>query len=185
MSMKNYVILLAGGVGKRMQTDIPKQFIVVEGRPILVHTAERFQCNPQIESIVIVCVAEWIDNLRSLVEKYSLTKVRWIIEGGSTGHDSIRNGVFFLKDKIDSDDYIVVHDAVRDVYKRQDLIQTAGGHNQAGSRISGGRPAGDALLNKGTVSASGIKYVSEQLAEDVYKRQICGKQIKPRRRNNN
>lgn len=115
MSMKNYVILLAGGVGKRMQTDIPKQFIVVEGRPILVHTAERFQCNPQIESIVIVCVAEWIDNLRSLVEKYSLTKVRWIIEGGSTGHDSIRNGVFFLKDKIDSDDYIVVHDAVRPI----------------------------------------------------------------------
>ena len=115
MSMKNYVILLAGGVGKRMQTDIPKQFIVVEGRPIIVHTAERFQCNPQIESIVIVCVPEWIDNLRSLVEKYSLTKVRWIIEGGSTGHDSIRNGVFFLKDKIDSDDYIIVHDAVRPI----------------------------------------------------------------------
>ena len=58
----------------------------------------------------------WIDNLRSLVEKYSLTKVRWIIEGGSTGHDSIRNGVFlFLKDKIDSDDYIIVHDAVRPI----------------------------------------------------------------------
>ena len=79
MSMKNYVILLAGGVGKRMQTDVPKQFIVVEGKPIIVHTAERFQRNPQIESIVVVCVSEWIDHLHLLTEKYSMTKVKWII----------------------------------------------------------------------------------------------------------
>lgn len=136
MSMKNYVILLAGGIGKRMQTDIPKQFIVVEGRPIIVHTAERFQCNPQIESIVIVCVPEWIDNLRSLVEKYSLTKVRWIIEGGSTGHDSIRNGVFFLKDKIDSDDYIVVHDAVRPILPQKAIDEVIRVSHEKGNASS-------------------------------------------------
>ena len=89
--MKNYVILLAGGVGKRMQSDIPKQFIEVEGKPIIVYSLENFQRNDQIEKIVVVCVKEWIDHLKDLITKYSLTKVQWIIEGGSTGHDSIKN----------------------------------------------------------------------------------------------
>ena len=97
--MKNYVILLAGGVGKRMQSEIPKQFLEVEGKPIIVYTIENFQRNDQIEKIVVVCVKDWIERLRNLIQKYSLTKVKWITEGGDTGHDSIRNGVFFLKDK--------------------------------------------------------------------------------------
>ena len=90
--MKNYVILLAGGVGKRMGTDIPKQFLEVDGKPIIVYSIENFQKNPQIEKIVVVCVKDWIDKTWELVKKYSLSKVEWIIEGGSTGHDSIRNG---------------------------------------------------------------------------------------------
>ena len=98
--MKNYVILLAGGVGKRMQADVPKQFIEVEDKPIVAYTIENFQKNRQIEKIVVVCVRDWVDELKQIVEKYNFTKVQWIIEGGSTGHDSIRNGVFFLKDKI-------------------------------------------------------------------------------------
>ena len=113
--INNYVILLAGGVGKRMQSEIPKQFLEVDGKPIIVYSIENFQRNPQIEKIVVVCVKEWINHLRDLIEQYSLTKVEWIIEGGATGHDSIRNGVFFLRDKIEPDDYIVVHDAVRPI----------------------------------------------------------------------
>ncbi len=113
--IKNYVILLAGGIGKRMQSEIPKQFLEVDGKPIIVYSIENFQRNPQIEKIVIVCIRDWISHLQNLVEQYSLTKVEWIIEGGATSHDSIRNGVFFLKDKISPNDYIVVHDAVRPV----------------------------------------------------------------------
>ncbi|SCY46621.1 2-C-methyl-D-erythritol 4-phosphate cytidylyltransferase [Lachnospiraceae bacterium XPB1003] len=113
--MKNYVILLAGGVGRRMGSDLPKQFIEVEGKPIIVHTAERFQYNSQIEAILVVCIPEWIGHLKKLIEEYKLTKVKWITEGGDTGHDSIRNGVFFLRDMIEDDDYIIVHDAVRPV----------------------------------------------------------------------
>lgn len=111
----NYVILLAGGVGKRMGADIPKQFIKVKGKPIIVYSIENFQRNEQIEKIVVVCVKDWIDYVKELVKEYDLTKVGWIIEGGSTGHDSIRNGVFFLKDKVNPDDYIIVHDAVRPI----------------------------------------------------------------------
>ncbi|MBQ7274500.1 MAG: 2-C-methyl-D-erythritol 4-phosphate cytidylyltransferase [Clostridiales bacterium] len=113
--MKNYVIILAGGVGKRMQAEMPKQFIEVEGKPIIVYTIERFQNNPNIEKIVVVCIKDWIDYLKELVEKYSLTKVQWITEGGETSHDSIRNGVFFLRDKVEPEDFVVIHDAVRPI----------------------------------------------------------------------
>lgn len=137
--MKNYVILLAGGVGKRMGYNLPKQFIKVDEKPIFVHTAERFQKNPQIEKIVVVCVSEWLDYLRSLVVQYDLTKIQWIIEGGSTGHDSIRNGVFFLKDKINPDDYIIVHDAVRPVLPQKaidEVIRVAHEKGNASSSIA-------------------------------------------------
>ena len=137
--MKNYVILLAGGVGKRMGSDIPKQFIEVEGKPIIVYSIENFQRSPQIEKIVVVCVKEWIEHLKELVDRYALSKVAWIIEGGSTGHDSIRNGVFFLKDKIDGDDYIIVHDAVRPVLPQKaidEVIRVAHEKGNASSSIA-------------------------------------------------
>ena len=119
--MKNYVILLAGGVGKRMGIDTPKQFIEVDGKPIIVYSIENFQHNKQINKIVVVCLKEWINYLRELIIKYSLTKVEWIIEGGATGHDSIRNGVFFLRDKVANDDFVIIHDAVRPILPQKAL----------------------------------------------------------------
>jgi 2-C-methyl-D-erythritol 4-phosphate cytidylyltransferase len=136
--VRNYVILLAGGVGKRMGGDIPKQFMEVEGKPIIVHTIERFQRNSQIEKIVVVCVKDWIEHLRELIDKYSLTKVEWIVEGGNTGHDSIRNGVFFLKDKIEPGDFVVVHDAVRPILPQKaidEVLRVAHENGNASSSI--------------------------------------------------
>lgn len=135
---KNYVIILAGGVGKRMGADIPKQFMEVNGKPIIAYTIERFQKNEQIEKIEVVCIREWIDHLHAILKKYNLSKVDWIVEGGSTGHDSIRNGVFFLKDKIDSDDFIIVHDAVRPVLPQKainEVIRVAHEKGNASSSI--------------------------------------------------
>ena len=137
--MKNYVILLAGGVGKRMQSEVPKQFLEVEGKPIIVYSIENFQRNEKVEKIVVVCVKDWICYLYDLVQKYSLTKVVWIIEGGKTGHDSIRNGVFFLKDKIRFDDYIIVHDAVRPILPQKainEVIRVAHENGNASSSIA-------------------------------------------------
>lgn len=137
--MKNYVILLAGGVGKRMGADIPKQFMNVKDKPIIVYTIENFQRNEQIESIVVVCVKEWQDHVRNLVKDYNLTKVKWITEGGNTGHDSIRNGVFFLKDKIKQDDFIIVHDAVRPILPQasiDEVIRVAHENGNASSSIA-------------------------------------------------
>lgn len=136
---KNFVILLAGGVGKRMGADIPKQFMEVNEKPIIAYTLERFQDNNQIEKIVVVCIKDWIDHLKEIIHKYNLSKVKWIIEGGKTGHDSIRNGVFFLKDKIDPDDYIIVHDAVRPILPQKainEVIKVAHDKGNASSSIA-------------------------------------------------
>ena len=137
--MKNYVVLLAGGVGKRMGADIPKQFLEVEGKPIIVYSIENFQRNPQIEKIVVVCVRDWMERLKALVRQYALTKVEWIIEGGSTGHDSIRNGIFFLRDKAEPEDYVIVHDAVRPVLPQKaidEVIRVAHEKGNASSSIA-------------------------------------------------
>ena len=136
--MKNYVILLAGGVGKRMGSEIPKQFMEVDGKPIIVYTIEKFQKNPQIEKIVVVCINDWINHLKELIRKYNLSKVEWITEGGNTGHDSIRNGVFFLRDKIEADDFIIVHDAVRPVLPQRaidEVLRVAHENGNASSSI--------------------------------------------------
>lgn len=136
--MKNYVILLAGGVGSRMGSNIPKQFIEVNGKPIIVYTLQNFQRHPMIAKIVIVCIKDWIEHVKELVRRYGLTKVEWIIEGGATGHDSIRNGIFFLKDKISEEDFVVVHDAVRPILPQKaitNVISVAHENGNASSSV--------------------------------------------------
>ena len=137
--MDNYVVLLAGGVGTRMGTDIPKQFLEVDSKPIIIYSLENFQRNQQIKGIVIVCLKEWIPFLRELIKQYELTKVGWIIEGGETGHDSIRNGIFFLRDKIQPDDFVIIHDAVRPILPQKaidEVIRVAHEMGNASSSIA-------------------------------------------------
>lgn len=137
--MKNYVVLLAGGIGKRMGTAVPKQFLKVDGKPIIVHSIENFQRNRQIDKIIVVCLKEWMGRVKEMVRTYSLTKVEWFVEGGATSHDSIRNGVFFLRDKVDSTDFIIVHDAVRPVLPQKaidEVIRVAHEKGNASSSIA-------------------------------------------------
>ena len=91
----NIAIIIAGGVGSRMGHDIPKQFIKIYDKPVLVYTLEAFQEHPMIDAIEVVCIDGWHDDLREYIEKYKLTKVNWIVSGGASGQESIRNGVFY------------------------------------------------------------------------------------------
>ena len=136
--MNNYVSLLAGGIGSRVGANIPKQFLIVNDKPVIVHTIECFQKNKSINGIVVVCVKEWITFMRSVVDEYNLHKVKWIIEGGQTGHDSTRNGIFFLKDKIEKDDFIIIHDAARPILPQKaidDMLSIAHSYGNASLAI--------------------------------------------------
>lgn len=105
----NIPIILAGGVGSRVGADRPKQFIDIYGKPVLVYTIEAFQNHPEIDAIEVVCIKSHIDYLKELVEKYNLTKVKWICEGGKDFQHSVINGVNNLKGEISDDDIVLVH----------------------------------------------------------------------------
>lgn len=106
-------LIIAGGVGKRMGQEIPKQFISVDGKPIIIYTLESFEKHPQIDQILVVCKGGWEDTLRAYINEYGLKKVKWIIPGGTKGQESINNGVQFLKTVSQDDDIIVIHDGIR------------------------------------------------------------------------
>ena len=108
--MKNIAIILAGGIGSRMGGTMPKQFLSLNDKPVIVHTLENFQKNPHVNEIIVVCVKDWIMHLKEILDEYRISKVTDIIEGGETGHDSTRNGIFSLKDRLGEDDYIIIDD---------------------------------------------------------------------------
>lgn len=127
-SVKINVVILAGGTGSRMKTDLPKQFIKVDGVPVIVNTIRNFQNNNRIDSITVVCLKDWIVYLKELIEKYHLNKVVDIVKGGDTGHDSARNGVMSLSKIMEDDDIVVIHDAARPLISQiiiNDMLDTA------------------------------------------------------------
>lgn len=109
----NVAVVIAGGSGTRMGFDIPKQFINVYDKPVLIYTLESFQKHPEIDAIEVVCIDGWHDILRAYAKQYEITKLKWIISGGNTGQESIRNGVYFLEDKCSDDDIVIIHDGIR------------------------------------------------------------------------
>lgn len=112
--MANVALLIAGGVGTRMGQDIPKQFINVHDKPVIVYTMEAFQKHPDIDAIVVVCLEGWHDVLRAYAKQFGIEKLENIVCGGKNGQDSIRNGLYDIYERYDGDDDIVlIHDAIR------------------------------------------------------------------------
>ena len=112
----NYVVIFAGGVGSRMDSSIPKQFLKVAGKPIIIHVLEVFSTHPEIDGIVVVSKKEYIEECKEYINTFDISKVIDVIEGGFTGQESIRNGVIYINDRISnnsSEDVVLIHDGVR------------------------------------------------------------------------
>ena len=109
----NAAVIIAGGVGNRMGMDIPKQFINIGDKPVIIYTLEGFQRHPEIDQIGVVCLDGWHDTLRRYAGEYGIAKLKWIVSGGKTGQESIRNGVFRLESELRDDDIAVIHDGIR------------------------------------------------------------------------
>ena len=112
---KAIAVILAGGLGNRMgdRLDMPKQFYPLNGKPILVHTLERFARHAEIDSICVVCLAGWEDRLRGCLREYGVAKVGWVVESGDIRQRSVYNGLLAIEGYADAGDVVVVHDGVR------------------------------------------------------------------------
>lgn len=109
----NVAVIIAGGTGSRMGQDIPKQFINVYDKPILIYTLESFQKHPQVDIIEVVCIDGWHDLVRAYAKQFNITKLKWIVSGGDSGQESIRNGVYNLEGICQANDTIIIHDGIR------------------------------------------------------------------------
>ena len=120
----NIALIIAGGSGNRMGQDIPKQFMHVDGSPIIIHTMRCFQIHPDIDAIAVVCLKGWETVLQAYANQFCIDKLRWIFSGGETGMESIHNGIYGLKSEgCSDDDLVLVHDSVRPLLS-QDIISS-------------------------------------------------------------
>lgn len=133
--MKNIALVFAGGTGQRMGANIPKQFLQVCGKEIIVRTLELFENNDKIEKIYCVCIEEYIPFLQKLIVKYELNKVTKIVPGGSSGLDSIYNGLVAIK--LDNENCnVLIHDGVRPLVSGETISNCIEMITQKGSAVT-------------------------------------------------
>lgn len=128
-------MIFAGGTGTRMtSSDIPKQFIKVDEKPIIIRTLENFSTHPEIDQIVVACLKDWIGTLQELIQQYHIQKVAAIVAGGSTGYESIHNGLLKVNENAAPSDIVLICDGVRPMISPKlirDCIQNTREHQSA------------------------------------------------------
>lgn len=132
--MANIGLIIAGGTGNRMHQDIPKQFITVNERPVIVYTLEAFEKHPEIDVIAVACIEGWEQVLWAYAKQFNVSKLKYVVPGGRNGQDSIRNGVMELEKHFDLEDIVLIHDAIRPMVSAEiisDNIRVAMEHGNA------------------------------------------------------
>ena len=132
----NIAVVIAGGSGTRMGQDIPKQFINIYDKPILIYTLEGFQRHPEIDAIEVVCLEGWHEVVWAYAKQFNISKLKWIVSGGNSGQESIRNGVFNLEGKASSDDIIIIHDGIRPLVEESVLTDVIRKCRQYGNAVT-------------------------------------------------
>lgn len=133
----NIALIFAGGIGKRMNTTgIPKQFLKLYGKEIIVYTLEIFENNQNIDGIVISCLKEKIEDLRKIIEKNNLKKVVSIVPGGNTGQESIYNGLKEIEKRYSKNDIVLIHDGVRPLINNETVNNNIELVKQKGNAIT-------------------------------------------------
>jgi len=114
-------LLTASGISERIKQDIPKQFINIEDKPLIMYTLEAFEQHPSVDAILVVCLDGWHDILKAYSKQYNISKLKWVVSGGDSNHASIHNGLIELKKHCNSTDIIIIHDGNRPMIS-QDII---------------------------------------------------------------
>lgn len=109
----NIALILAGGTDPDFQMSVPKQFVNVYNRPIIIYTLEKFQQHKEIDAIMVACLDGWQEMVTAYAKQFNIHKLKWVIPGGSDGQASAGNGIMKLKEECRDDDIIIVHDSIR------------------------------------------------------------------------
>ena len=160
--MKNVCLIIAGGSGNRMHQDIPKQFITVNERPVIVYTLEAFEKHPEIDAIAVVCIVGWEQVLWAYAKQFNISKLKYVIPGGKNGQESIRNGVFELEKHFVPEDIVLIHDAIRPMVSSEiisDNIRVAREYGNAITVV----PCAEAMLQTENGAVSTGSYPRDRL----------------------
>ncbi len=160
----NIAVIFAGGVGNRMHSKVlPKQFLEIYKKPIIIHTLEHFERHPEIDAIVVACVEGWIDYLKELLEKFKITKVKKIVKGGQSGQESIYRGLIGAKELAGEEPSIVlIHDGVRPLINRHILSENIGSVKTYGSAVTTAQVKETIILVNDNDSESAIQQVIDR-----------------------
>ncbi|MDE5931762.1 MAG: 2-C-methyl-D-erythritol 4-phosphate cytidylyltransferase [Lachnospiraceae bacterium] len=109
----NIAMILAGGTDSRFQMSVPKQFVNVYNRPVIVYTLEAFQKHDEIDAIMVSCLDGWQEMVKAYAKQFNINKLKWVIPGGQDGQASARNGILALKNECRGDDMVILHDSIR------------------------------------------------------------------------
>lgn len=133
----NCALIFAGGTGQRMNSkSVPKQFLKVHGKPIIIHTLEIFDRHQEIDGIVVVCLDGWISYLKEQLDAFSITKVKGIVKGGNTGQDSIFNGLAEVDKLYDDNTIVLIHDGVRPLIDNETITLNIDSVKKNGNAIT-------------------------------------------------
>lgn len=135
--MANIVILTGGGIGSRTHQDIPKQFIHVNNKPIIIYTLEAFQRHPSIDEICVAILDGWEQMLWAYARQFNITKLKYVVTGGATGQESIFNGLKAIRaDHNDDDDVVIVHDGNRPMIEPDIISENLATQKKYGSAVT-------------------------------------------------
>ncbi len=147
----NTVLIFAGGTGQRMNSKtLPKQFLELHGKPIIIYTLEQFDSHPLVDGIVVVCLEGWQQHLRRLITKFGIEKVKAIVPGGATGQESIYRGLSKLAELYRGDDIVMIHDGVRPLVDADTITGNIECVKQHGSAITVSLPVETITVNDAT-----------------------------------
>lgn len=133
----NIAVILAGGSGQRMKMEIPKQFVFVKGKPVIIYTMEAFQFHPNIDAIWVVCIQGWEEILKGYARQFGISKLEDVVIGGQNGQESAYNAAKALADKYTDEDIVLLHDANRPLLSQEVISDSLVQCQKYGVAVSG------------------------------------------------
>lgn len=134
-NQKVVALLTAGGIGSRTNQDIPKQFLHIDNKPLLIYTLEAFEKHPSVDEIIVVCLEGWHEILKAYAKQFNITKMKYVVTGGASGQESIYNGIVELKKYINEDDIVMVHDGNRALISQEIISDCLSCYHKNGSAV--------------------------------------------------